>query len=119
MLRIDEALKIQFHHIEIGEKKIILTLPFRKTHQFGGELFLIIYPLPATEIYVSDVKPFVLHMLPEEEAYLCPVRAFADWISASRIASGYVFRRMAAGDRPVANNLPTVCSLPNSIEHHS
>lgn len=37
MLRIDEALKIQFHHIEIGEKKIILTLPFRKTHQFGGE----------------------------------------------------------------------------------
>jgi hypothetical protein len=39
MLRIDEALKIQFHHIEIGEKKIILTLPFRKTHQFGGESF--------------------------------------------------------------------------------
>jgi hypothetical protein len=37
MLRIDEALKIQFHHIEIGEKIIILTLPFCKTHQFGGE----------------------------------------------------------------------------------
>jgi hypothetical protein len=39
MLRIDEALKIQFHHIEIGGKKITLTLPFRKTHQFGGESF--------------------------------------------------------------------------------
>ena len=58
-------------------------------------------------------------MLPEEEAYLCTVRAFADWISASRITSGYVFRRMAAGDRPVANNLPMVCSLPNSVEHNS
>ena len=39
MLRIDEALKIQFHHIEIRAKKITLTLPFRKTHQFGGESF--------------------------------------------------------------------------------
>ena len=71
--------------------------------------FLIIYPLP---FIVADIKPFVLHMLPEEEAYLCPVQAFTDWISASCITSGYVFRRMAAGDRPVANNLPMVFSLP-------
>ncbi|KDR69978.1 hypothetical protein GALMADRAFT_76806 [Galerina marginata CBS 339.88] len=45
-------------------------------------------------------------MLPDEEAYLCPVRAMADWIAASHITSGYVFRRMASGDRPSANNSP-------------
>ena len=39
--------------------------------------------------------------LPEEEACLCPVRALADWISASGIMSGYLFRRIAAGDRPI------------------
>ncbi|KDR69545.1 hypothetical protein GALMADRAFT_77349 [Galerina marginata CBS 339.88] len=67
---------------------MILTLPFRKTHQFG------------------EIKPFVLYALPEEEAYLCPVRAMADWISASGITSGYLFRRMASGDRPSANDSP-------------
>jgi len=44
MLRVDEALKIQMYHIEIGAKTSTLTLPFSKTHQFGGEL-LIFYPL--------------------------------------------------------------------------
>jgi hypothetical protein len=39
LLRFDEALKIQAHHLEVinektGEMK--LTLPFRKTHKFGG-----------------------------------------------------------------------------------
>ncbi|KAF8814125.1 hypothetical protein BYT27DRAFT_7250346 [Phlegmacium glaucopus] len=108
MLHIDEVLKIQMYHIEFkpGEK-IILSLPFRKTHQFGGELPVS----PSSFSYlplklVEDIKPFVLHMLLEEEAYLCPVRALADWISASSITSGYVFWRMATGDRPVANNTP-------------
>jgi hypothetical protein len=37
LLRFDEVLKIQLHHIElISEKHVKLTLPFRKTHQFGG-----------------------------------------------------------------------------------
>jgi hypothetical protein len=37
LLRVDEVLKIQHHHIErITDTKFKLTLPFRKTHQFGG-----------------------------------------------------------------------------------
>ena len=36
LLRVDEVLKIEMHHIEfISDTKIKLTLPFRKTHQFG------------------------------------------------------------------------------------
>ena len=39
LLRFDEVLKIQHHHIEVIDSKeghIKLTLPFRKTHQNGG-----------------------------------------------------------------------------------
>lgn len=42
LLRIDEVLKIQFHDIEEkmvdGKAVLQLTLPFRKTDQFGGTL---------------------------------------------------------------------------------
>jgi hypothetical protein len=41
LLRFDEALNIQAHHIEIineAEGHVKLTLPFRKTHKFGGIL---------------------------------------------------------------------------------
>ena len=41
LLRVDEVLKIQVKHVEFirdGDKfQLVLTLPFRKTHQFGGE----------------------------------------------------------------------------------
>lgn len=53
-----------------------------------------------------------MHMMPEEEAYLCPVRAMADWIEASEITSGYVFRRMASRDRASKRNSPMVMSIP-------
>lgn len=46
--------------------------------------------------------------MPEEEAYLCPVRAMAEWINASEITSGYVFRRMASGDRASQRDSPMV-----------
>lgn len=40
LLRVDEVLNIQLEHIEFienGSRSIlVLTLPFRKTHQFGG-----------------------------------------------------------------------------------
>jgi hypothetical protein len=40
LLRFDEVLKIQMHHIEfILDTKIKLMLPFRKTHQFGRKSF--------------------------------------------------------------------------------
>lgn len=49
--------------------------------------------------------------MPEEEAFLCPVRAMAEWIGASQITSGYVFRRMASGDRPSQRDSPMVKSI--------
>lgn len=42
LLCVDEVLKIEHHHIEqIHDTKYKLTLPFRKTHQFGGCLTLL------------------------------------------------------------------------------
>ena len=39
LLRADEVLKIQRHHVEwvIDPPRMVLTLPFRKTHQDGGK----------------------------------------------------------------------------------
>ncbi|KAF9233221.1 hypothetical protein BU15DRAFT_54209, partial [Melanogaster broomeanus] len=42
----------------------------------------------------------------QEEAHLCPVRALAEWLDASRITSGYLFRKIASGDRVVEANTP-------------
>jgi len=44
LLRFDEVLKIQAHQLEVIDEvkgEIKLTLPFRKTHKFGGELFML------------------------------------------------------------------------------
>ena len=44
LLRFDEALKIQAHHLEVvdeGKGEIKLTLPFRKTHNTGGTDILV------------------------------------------------------------------------------
>jgi hypothetical protein len=106
LLRVDEVLKIKMEHIVLEDRKVILTLPFRKTHQLGGKFLLFMLIVFIWLPSLIDIKPFVLHLLPEEEAYLCPVRALADWISASGITSGYLFRRMAAGDRPSARDSP-------------
>ncbi|KAJ3555760.1 hypothetical protein NP233_g12131 [Leucocoprinus birnbaumii] len=85
LLRIDEALKIQHHEIEPkiinGKSVLVVTLPFRKTDQFG------------------DIKPFVLHELPQDMEHLCPVRAYSWWVLTSRQNTGYVFRRLNVGDR--------------------
>lgn len=45
MLRVDEVLKIEMHHMVIKKDRITLTLPFRKTHQFGGEFTLFPFHL--------------------------------------------------------------------------
>lgn len=36
MLRSDEVLKIQAHDLKLFSNGLVLTLPFRKTHQLGG-----------------------------------------------------------------------------------
>ncbi|KAJ7683403.1 DNA breaking-rejoining enzyme, partial [Mycena olivaceomarginata] len=89
LLRFDEVLKIQMHDIEwISDTCIQLTLPFRKTNQFGG------------------VKPFYLYLLPPHLAHLCPIRALAEWLTVSEITDGYLFRKIASGDRVSTQNSP-------------
>lgn len=50
----------------------------------------------------------MLYPLAPEEAHLCAFRAIAEWIKASNITTGYLFRRMASGDRPSAHDTPMV-----------
>ena len=59
----------------------------------------------------SGIKPFCLYALSKDEEYLCPVRAMSEWINASRITQGYMFRKLASGDRPSQTNTPTVSYL--------
>ena len=99
LLRIDEVLKIEMHHIKfISDTKIKLTLPFRKTHQFGGRLVIFCIASLLSKHDVG-IKPFYLHMQAEDEAHLCPIRALAEWVQVSRINKGYLFRRIWSGDR--------------------
>ena len=58
----------------------------------------------------TEIKPFHLYLLPEEEAHLCPVRALAEWLLASQIQRGFLFRKMYAGDRiaDLEQNTPMV-----------
>ncbi|KAJ3551648.1 hypothetical protein NP233_g13041 [Leucocoprinus birnbaumii] len=87
LLRIDEVLKIQYQDlIPISEKDaskavLKLQLPFRKTDQHG------------------DIKPFILHEMPKDMMHLCPIRAFARWVNATNTNEGFIFRRIASGDR--------------------
>ncbi|KAJ3858647.1 DNA breaking-rejoining enzyme [Lentinula novae-zelandiae] len=94
LLRIDELLQIQVHNIVIekdpktGVVTLTLTLPFRKTCQFG------------------DIKPFILYEMPRQYAHLCPVRAFSKWLHFSWIRTGYLFRKFCQNDRIAEENKP-------------
>ncbi|KAK7053588.1 DNA breaking-rejoining enzyme [Favolaschia claudopus] len=82
LLRFDEALKIQLQDIRrINEHSFELTLPFRKTSQYG------------------EIKPFVLHEFPPEQAHLCPVRALTAWLACARITQGYLFPTITIRDQ--------------------
>ena len=57
LLQIDEVLKIQIEHIEFVDRgtkdyRMVLTLPFRKTHQFGGKLLLY---LPSQHLIIHSI----------------------------------------------------------------
>ena len=58
---------------------------------------------------LSDVQPFDLHLQLEAEAYLCPVRALADWLRVSEIKKGYLFRKTDSSDR-VTEKLTVSCT---------
>ncbi|KAK0471479.1 hypothetical protein IW261DRAFT_1670580 [Armillaria novae-zelandiae] len=123
LLQIDEALKIQVHDIEFGIDDVdgthfvSITLPFHKSSPFG------------------DIPPFILCALPKHMAHLCPVRALADWIAASKIIQGYLFLNIDKHDRPITvkntamkpevflqlfrNNLCDLGELPYAYGTHS
>lgn len=114
LLRVDEVLKIKFSHLKWDthdENLIVLTLPFRKTSQNGGESFRNPSPFYLIAHYLTDIKPFVLHRLPDYFQHLCPVRALCDWILASQLSSGYVFRKMLSGDRFSTTDVAMVSPL--------
>ncbi|KAG1883681.1 DNA breaking-rejoining enzyme, partial [Suillus subluteus] len=92
MLHFDEVLKIQVHDLRAHEDRMVLHLPFRKTHQNG------------------EIKLFHLWSLPSCEAHICPVRALAAWLSESKITSGYLFRKIVSGDRIAEANSQMVSS---------
>ncbi|KAI0667790.1 hypothetical protein C8Q78DRAFT_1082069 [Trametes maxima] len=82
LLRFDEVMQIKTQHlVVVSETCIQLTLPFRKTHQCGG------------------IKPFYLHRMPIEDAFMCPVRALARWIELTKAPPGYLFPPVRRGDK--------------------
>ncbi|KAF9072883.1 DNA breaking-rejoining enzyme [Rhodocollybia butyracea] len=87
LLRVDEVLKIQSHDIKVvNDETLRVTLPFRKTNQFG------------------HIQPFYLKKLPEELKHLCPVRAYAEWVDQTHINEGFIFRKMDLRDRHAADS---------------
>jgi hypothetical protein len=113
LLRFDEVLKIQAHHLEVidkGRGEIKLTLPFRKTHKYGGTSHL-------TQVGANDkieIKPFHLFHN-SKERHLDPTHSILCWIHESRITEGYLFRRISADDRLTAEDKPLV--FPRSQRH--
>lgn len=111
LLRSDEVLNIQAHHVKYNAQtlKLTITLPFRKTAQFGGECHLHLFPPADLFTHFSlDVKPFEIWALPEHEAHICPVRALNEWITTSKINRGYIFRKITSDDRIHMKNEPMV-----------
>lgn len=101
LLRFDEVLNIQWSWITTdthnGRHRIKLALPYRKTHQYGGESFRVHKPFSTSNrTNATDISPFFLY---ENTTFpwLCPVKAFAHWIQLNEKnnsgMNGYVFRR--------------------------
>ncbi|EPQ50941.1 hypothetical protein GLOTRDRAFT_50099, partial [Gloeophyllum trabeum ATCC 11539] len=88
LLRFDEVLNIKAHDVipDPKHKRLILRLSQRKNAQFG------------------DLEPFYLYIYPEEDAHLCPYRAYAEWVHVSGITKGYLFRNFRSHDRICRTN---------------
>jgi hypothetical protein len=122
LLRSDEVLKICRDHIELVKEDdnvqyMVLTLPFRKTHQDGrtfSHFSLTFSNADSESTLILDVQPFYVYPLDEVEAHLCPVRAIAQWIEASEVTSGFLFRKFTAQDRPSAHEDAAMVSYRKS-----
>jgi len=104
LLRFDEVLKIQAHHLEVVDEasgEIMLSLPFRKTHKYGGN------PKALSLLTTLEIKPFHLfHNL--KERHLDATHMILCWMRECRITEGYLFRRFLAEDRISPENKPLV-----------
>jgi hypothetical protein len=90
LLRFDEVLRIELKDIEIIDKLkgyIKLTLPFRKTRQYGGNFISFFTNL--------EIKSFHL-FFNRQELHLDPVHLLLRWIRVSRFIIGSLFRRIDA-----------------------
>lgn len=52
-----------------------------------------------TESMYTDIKPFVLHELPKDQAHLCPVRALTAWLACLGNEDGYLFPTITVRDQ--------------------
>ncbi|KAH8994304.1 hypothetical protein EDB86DRAFT_2805128, partial [Lactarius hatsudake] len=57
--------------------------------------------------------------LPEPMAHLCPIRAYAKWIKASRIKKGYMFCKLGSRDRISENNQPMTAECFLEMFHNN
>jgi len=109
LLRFDEVLKIQHHHIEVIDSKeghIKLVLPFRKTHQNGGKTLESFYYFRFSNCSI-EIKPFHL-WFNREKLHLDPVHALLRWIKVSNVRKGFIFRKVSLYDQVSAQDKPLV-----------
>ncbi|RDX46842.1 hypothetical protein OH76DRAFT_1419903 [Lentinus brumalis] len=91
LLRFEEALRIMWSDVEFTERNgcpvVVLSLPFRKTHQVG------------------DIQPFVLYP-DDDRPWMCPVTAWARWWEICQEMHveqyGFVFRSRRNGSDEVS-----------------
>ena len=103
LLRVDEVLKIQSHDIEIVTDDLLkVTLPFWKTNQFGC-MYIELPSYSLLNILILDIQPFFIKKLLEDLKHLCPVRAYAEWVTQTQINEGFIFHKMDARDRHAAD----------------
>ena len=113
LLWFDEVLNIQVHDIKFIEGKHLsmkLTVPFRKTHQCGGQLSSMIFFFHhlTWNIGLIEIPPFHLFAMPPEQQHLCAVRAVAEWLKVTNLQTGYLFCQITSGDRIDEANTPMV-----------
>ena len=109
LLRFDEVLRIELKDIEVVNRakgQIKLSLPFRKTHQYGGNLLSFC----ASIFTNTEIKPFHLYFN-RAEPHLDPIHHLLRWIRVSRLTTGPLFRRIDTLDRVVVTGSKALVTL--------
>lgn len=92
--------------ISNGSPTHALSSPYlsERPINLGVRSFLTVFKGGILTSNWTGVKPFYLHMFPPHLAHLCPIRALAHWLYVSGITDGYLFRKIASGDRVSTQN---------------